>query len=187
MTILLIGRFRVRSADAPPTLSCCYPSEPGQIRVQLANEKIRSSHSLPWQSSLSSRRSPASRTRSRMRNRNEPVRAARSMTRLRACWAVQAQRNPAACLAPCLCTQGAGWSYRRMRWRDRRHWRCDGENTSLIALMASTASTSAVVIRVAAGAGAAAGWPGSACPGRAASRRSESVSAAVSRRRCCRK
>src|SRR5260370_28238964 len=68
-----------------------------------------------------------------------------------------------------------------------RHWRCGGENTSLIALMASTASTSAVVIRVAAGAGAAADWPGSACPGWAASRRSESVSAAASMRRCCRK
>src|SRR5260370_7121282 len=58
-----------------------------------------------------------------------------------------------------------------------RHWRCGGENTSLIALMASTASTSAVVIRVAAGAGAAADWPGSACPGWAASPRAKSLSA----------
>src|SRR5260370_34893163 len=61
-----------------------------------------------------------------------------------------------------------------------RHWRCGGENTSLIALMASTASTSAVVIRVAAGAGAAADWPGSASPGWAARRRPDSASAAAS-------
>lgn len=36
--------------------------------------------------------------------------------------------------------------------RDRRHWRPERENTSLIALMASNASTSAVVIRFPTGA-----------------------------------
>src|SRR5258708_28397969 len=65
-----------------------------------------------------------------------------------------------------------------------RHWRCGGENTSPIALMARTASTSAVVIRVAAGAGAAPHPPGNACPGRAARPRSESRPAAARLRRC---
>ena len=62
-----------------------------------------------------------------------------------------------------------------------------GENTSLIALMASMTSTSAVAMRVSADAGTAAGWPGRACSSWAASRRSASDSCAVSKRRCCRK
>src|SRR5580693_2180329 len=45
---------------------------------------------------------------------------------------------------------------------DRRHWRREDENASLIALMASTARTSAVVFWVPVGTGAAAGRPGTA-------------------------
>ena len=44
---------------------------------------------------------------------------------------------------------------------DRRHLRREGENISLIALRASMTSTSAVVVRVAADAGADAGAPAS--------------------------
>ncbi len=52
-------------------------------------------------------------------------------------------------------------------------------------LMTSMASTSALVVRVPAGAGAAAGWPGGPCSSWAASRRSASVSSAASMPRCC--